>query len=136
MKLKTSEIKAYRLEQLRKQGNICPLCMTKIEIGEATLDHCHSSGHVRHVLHRSCNGAEGQILKWAGRRSKGTCPKSFLKAMLRYWQIDMTDNPIHPTHGAKKRKTSSSKKSPASGKTTRGTRRKSKTTKSTPRSKK
>lgn len=128
--LKTAEIKPYRLEQLRKQGNICPLCHTKIEIGEATLDHCHDSGHVRQVLHRSCNGAEGRILSWAGKRSKGTDPAYFLKNLLKYWDQDFGENPLHPKHGVPKRKRTSGRKSKVSTKTTR------KTTKRSPRMKK
>ena len=136
MKLKTSEIKAYRENQLRNQGSICPLCLTKIEKNEATLDHCHVTGNVRHVLHRSCNGAEGRILSWAGRRSKGSCPKTFLKNLIRYWEMDFQENPLHPKHGLPKKRRASRKKSTSSSKTTRGTTKKYKTTKRTPRSKK
>jgi hypothetical protein len=99
MKMKASEIKAYRENQLRRQKGICPLCLTPIEVEEATLDHCHVTGHVRQVLHRACNSAEGKILHWAGVRSRGDDPVLFLKNLLVYWAKSYTRNPLHPTHG-------------------------------------
>ena len=104
MKLKTSEIKGYREQQLKKQRGICPLCKTAIKPEEATLDHCHKEGHVRQVLHRSCNGAEGRILSWAGKRSRGDDPVEFLRAVIRYWQKDFSKNPLHPTHGVPRKR--------------------------------
>lgn len=102
--LKTSEIRDYRLRQLRRQKNICPLCKTRIEPHEAALDHCHTTGHCRSVLHTSCNAAEGKILHWAGVRSRGDDPVEFLRNLLRYWQRDYSKNPIHPTHGKPRRR--------------------------------
>lgn len=31
------------------------------------VDHCHESGEIRGVLHRSCNSAEGKVINAAGR---------------------------------------------------------------------
>lgn len=97
MRLKSKEIKKYRAELLREQKSICPLCETPILPGEDTLDHDHGTGHIRRVLHRSCNHAEGRILSWI-KRSRGTDPVSFLQNMAEYWLDDYTRNPIHPTH--------------------------------------
>lgn len=104
MQLTTNKIKPYREKRLEEQGGICPLCGLEIEDGQATLDHCHDSGHVRQVLHRSCNGAEGRILSWAGQRSKGDNPVEFLHNLLDYWSQDYSSNPLHPSHGKPKRK--------------------------------
>ncbi len=97
--MKQSEIRDYRLRQLRRQRYICPLCKERCEPEESALDHCHSTGHVRKVLHRSCNAAEGKILHWAKQRSRGNDPVAFLTNLLKYWAKDYTSNPIHPTHG-------------------------------------
>jgi hypothetical protein len=98
-RLKTTELKTEREKQWKKQRGKCPLCNTLMTKDEATYDHCHESGHVRKVLHRSCNSAEGRILSWAGRRSRGDDPIDFLKRLLRYWGTDFSANKIHPRHG-------------------------------------
>ena len=97
--MKNKDLKPYRLALLEKQGYICPLCELELLPEDAVLDHCHTTGHLRQVLHRSCNSAEGWILHWAGRRSEGDDPVKFVSNTLRYWHEDYTDNPIHPTHG-------------------------------------
>lgn len=96
------EIKEYREKQLKRQRGICPLCKTDILVEEATLDHCHDTGRVRQVLHRSCNSAEGRILALAGRRSRGEDPDLWLRNLLRYWKKSYTSNPVHPAHGRKR----------------------------------
>lgn len=103
-KLKSNQIKAEREAAVIRQKYICPLCKEKLTIEEAVLDHCHQSGRIRHALHRSCNAAEGRILHWAGVRSRGDDPLAFIKALIKYWEKDYSRNPIHHTHGAKKRK--------------------------------
>lgn len=103
-KLKYTELKALREATLKEQDYLCPLCGLEIEDGDAAFDHCHTTGHVRQVLHLSCNSAEGKILHWAGQRSKGDDPVEFIGNLYEYWQQDYTDNPLHPTHGAKKRR--------------------------------
>ena len=60
MKIKTSEIKAYREQQLIKQNNCCALCGEPIN-DDAVLDHDHRSGFLRKVLHRGCNALLGHI---------------------------------------------------------------------------
>ncbi|QHJ82582.1 MAG: hypothetical protein [Bacteriophage sp.] len=61
---------------LHKQGGICPLCGERINVGtqgrgsDYALDHCHTTGEVRGVLHRACNSAEGKVRhavsRWGG----------------------------------------------------------------------
>lgn len=96
MRLKPTEVKAYRLKILKKQNYICPLCNTKIEKGDDTLDHDHGTGHVRRVLHRNCNQIEGRILAWARR---GYCDATeLLHNISEYWSEDYSSNPYHPNH--------------------------------------
>lgn len=104
MKLRASQVKEYRERQIRRQKGVCPLCKEELLPEDATLDHCHTTGHVRQALHRSCNSAEGRILMWAGQRSRGDDPVEFIRNLLRYWQKDFTGKPIHHTHGRKKKR--------------------------------
>ena len=103
-KLKSKDIKEYRESLIRKQRGVCPLCKEELLPEDSTLDHCHQTGHVRQALHRSCNSAEGRILQWAGRRSRGEDPIEFLKNLIQYWRKNFTTNPIHHTHGVKRRR--------------------------------
>ncbi len=110
MILKQREIKEYREKQLKRQRGICPLCRTVLTADEATLDHCHTTGSVRGVLHRSCNAGEGKVLTWAGRRTRGEDPDIWLRNLLRYWKKDYSGNPIHHKHGKKIRRKRGRKK--------------------------
>jgi len=60
VKLKSTEIKAYRETQLAHQNNLCALCGENIEL-DPVLDHCHKTGKIRQVLHRGCNSLLGKI---------------------------------------------------------------------------
>lgn len=60
MKLKSTEIKAYREAQLQHQNYKCALCGEDIQ-DDAVLDHCHKTGFLRQVLHRGCNSLLGKI---------------------------------------------------------------------------
>jgi hypothetical protein len=61
MRLKTSEIRDYRLKTLTQQGHNCALCSEVVATAEAVLDHDHRTGYVRGVLHRGCNSLLGKI---------------------------------------------------------------------------
>ncbi len=102
-KLKQSEIKALREQKLYEQNSVCPLCGTEILPEEAVLDHCHDSGHVRMVLHRACNAAEGRILNWV-RRSRAIDTKKFLFNIISYISEDWSHNPVHPNYRTPKEK--------------------------------
>lgn len=97
MKLKAHEIKKVRTELLRKQHYKCPLCGHRINPIDAALDHCHTTGHVRRVLHKNCNSVEGRLLHWI-RRVKNVNSTDFLKNLIAYWSEDYSQNPIHPRH--------------------------------------
>lgn len=60
-RLKTTEIKEWREATLAKQGGKCALCCLPVKPAEAVADHCHTSGVMRAVLHRSCNALLGKI---------------------------------------------------------------------------
>ena len=96
MRLKAKDIKPLRELMLKQQKFMCMLCKKKLSYKDAALDHCHETGHIRGVLHKTCNSIEGRILHWA-KRSRGK-PNEFLQSLIEYWAVDYTTNPIHPTH--------------------------------------
>ena len=59
--LKASQVAGVRTQLLSKQGGRCALCRQPIAAGQAVLDHCHSEGFIRGVLHRSCNSLLGKL---------------------------------------------------------------------------
>lgn len=62
----------YRDMMLVKQKNVCAICgETFTQRDDAVVDHCHVTGRLRGILHRSCNGVEGKLLTVATRISKG-----------------------------------------------------------------
>lgn len=96
-KLSQSQISKYRDELLRAQNDLCPICGELIN-GDAVLDHDHRTGHVRGVLHRSCNGLEGKITNWVKSFGKTLDVSSLLSSLLEYQLRDSSSNPLHPLH--------------------------------------
>lgn len=60
-KLKASEVAAYRAKLLAEQDGLCAICLGRVAADEAVLDHNHTTGEVRGVLHRGCNSMLGKI---------------------------------------------------------------------------
>ena len=128
----SKDIKPLREELLLKQEGICPLCGTLISPADAALDHCHSIGNVRMVLHGWCNSILGRVENWSKRVGK-TDHLTFLKNTVEYLEMSHTDI-IHPTHGrpksgkrrrrsSTKRVTTTKKSASASGRSRKGTRK-------------
>lgn len=97
-KLKTSEIPQVRLETLKAQGGICPLCVEPIE--KPALDHDHSLGHIRGVLCLNCNGMEGRIRSYGVRARRHLTYLEWLTNLLAYLVKHADDQTglIHPLH--------------------------------------
>lgn len=73
-KLPRSALRAWALQTLQvKQKGLCMICQKRIDMtkmgrdSDYVVDHCHETGQVRAVLHRSCNAALGKIDNAAGR---------------------------------------------------------------------
>ena len=102
MKLKYGEIAPFREEMYKKQKGVCPLCKLHIPKGEAVLDHDHTSGRIRSVLHASCNSLEGIIANYLKSRSaplrKSGGLEKFLLNLFKYLKKDYGKNPYHPKH--------------------------------------
>jgi len=96
-RLKTKEIKDYRTSMFSEQGETCTLCHNRIHDYMACLDHDHKTGHVRSVLCKPCNTAEGKILGWAI-RSGSNSPAFYLNELIKYWDRDYSHMPYHPKH--------------------------------------
>lgn len=60
-RLKASEVASARQALYLQQGSKCKLCGQQIETAEQVLDHCHTTGEVRGVLHRGCNAMLGHL---------------------------------------------------------------------------
>lgn len=100
-KLKSKDVKPTRLALLEAQGWKCAICKLPCDEEKAVLDHCHKGGHIRAVLHRSCNSLLG--------KSENNAPRygmtleqliAFLHGAGDYIDMHRTNqtNLIHPTH--------------------------------------
>lgn len=99
VKLKGKDVKSTRASLLEKQGYKCTLCQRECTEEQAVLDHDHKGGHIRSVLHRACNAAEGKIMN-SMRRFGIQNPIEFLENMIKYQQDHATNRTglIHPLH--------------------------------------
>jgi len=102
-RLKHSGIKLYRANMQKKQGNICPLCQGKILDRDAALDHCHTTGFVRAVLHNDCNMLLGKIENFVKGRGKkirddGNRFASFCSNVCAYTTYNYSASILHPKH--------------------------------------
>lgn len=98
-RLKQSEIAKVRTEMLAQQGGKCALCGDRISDGEAALDHCHKTGHIRGVLHRGCNAALGHVENNAPRYKLTNVVRltRWLRSIPSYIYRDYSDQPLHYT---------------------------------------
>ena len=64
------------------------------------LDHDHTTGALRGVLHRSCNGAEGKVKTKAHLGHKGVKPEDYVIGLGQYLEKHKKPQTqlIHPSH--------------------------------------
>lgn len=99
-KLKAREVAEIRAEIAQRQGNVCALCKRKFTAAQIpVLDHDHSTGAIRGVLHRGCNSLLG---KWENNAPRYgvvdlIAASAGLAQYLRFHEWDVTGL-IHPTH--------------------------------------
>lgn len=97
MKLARKDLAAYRAKQLEQQQGLCALCLDPID-GDAVLDHDHSTGLVRRVLHRGCNCLLGKIERNLKRnRVDSQRLQTFSRELVSYIETQHTEL-LHPTH--------------------------------------
>jgi len=97
MRLKQKDIKSLREQYLNEQLGLCAICHELIDPGEAVLDHCHTTGQIRSVLHRGCNMYIGAL---ENNQKRNRITASRLACILANFQTYViTLKPIvHPTH--------------------------------------
>jgi hypothetical protein len=61
IKLKVAEVAEWRRTTLAMQQGRCALCKLACAESQAVADHCHTTGFMRAVLHRSCNALLGKV---------------------------------------------------------------------------
>lgn len=99
MKLKHTEVKPFRLQQLERQNNCCSLCGEPLTIEEAVLDHCHTTGVLRGVLHRGCNALLGKIENNMPRNRVNLGRLSNIaNNLIKYLTDDPISEYLHPTY--------------------------------------
>ena len=79
---------------LKKQGGLCAVCNKSINVktrgrsSDFALDHCHTTGEVRGVLHRSCNSCEGKVRhavsRWGAKGSDELAIIEYLEGLAQY----------------------------------------------------
>lgn len=99
-KLKHREVAGVRDDILQEQGHRCALCTMDLPNDAAVLDHCHTTGAIRGVLCRNCNGIEGKVHNLARRAKRKWTPTWWLQQLIKYWAKHATDQSglMHPTH--------------------------------------
>ncbi len=99
VKLKTTGVKQTRLQLLEAQGFMCAICGRDCTDEQAVLDHDHTQGHIRAVLHRGCNAVEGKIIN-ALKRYGIKDVEGYLTGLLKYHERHATNQTglIHPAH--------------------------------------
>lgn len=98
-RLKTTEVAAARARLLLEQAGRCAICLQACSATAAVLDHDHSTGAVRAVLHRGCNSLLGKLENNAPRygvKNIGTFT-SGVATYLRTHLVNITGL-VHPTH--------------------------------------
>lgn len=98
-RIKQSQVAALRTQMLAAQGGRCALCKLPCAASAACLDHCHHTGAIRAVLHRSCNAVLGKLengcVRYAVKDRSAFC--SGLAPYLRTHTVNVTGL-LHHTH--------------------------------------
>ena len=109
-KLARSAMRAWTFGQIKKQGGLCPLCKKPIDLqvrgnkSDYVVDHCHESGLIRAVLHRSCNSSEGKIVnaagRWGAKSTKYADVIPYLRSVVEYLEYHQANpsNLTYPDH--------------------------------------
>lgn len=88
-KLNKAGTDAIRDRLIEAQGGRCALCEKPFfQIsGTPCVDHDHTTGLIRGVLCKNCNGMEGKILNRANRASRSQPPEVWLQGLIDYWKF-------------------------------------------------
>lgn len=97
-RLKQSEVAATREALLKRQGGLCALTGYPLSSDKAVLDHCHTTGLCRGVIHRGVNALLGK-LENNHKRYGVSLPQMVAMGPLLgpYLLKDYSDMPLHYT---------------------------------------
>lgn len=109
-RLKQAELILVRKAIYDKQSGVCPLCGEAMPFASTCLDHDHTTGRVRGVLCRNCNGMEGKLKSIVNRARRGKPPAHYLGRVIQYWIKHEEDqwgllHPLHKTDDEKRLRT-------------------------------
>lgn len=110
VKVSRGGLKAHALGLLQAQGGNCAVCGLPVDLttqgrnSDYVVDHCHVTGVIRGVLHRSCNSclgkAEKAIGSWGSKSGKIEDIIPYMEKMIAYYKQGL-ENPsvfLYPTH--------------------------------------
>ena len=110
VKLSRGSMRSWTIGKIKQQGGICPICKKEIDLkimgnkSDYVVDHCHESGLIRGVLHRSCNASEGRVANAAGRWGAKSMKYSeiipYLRSLVEYLEYHQANpsNLLYPDH--------------------------------------
>ena len=110
-KIPRSSLRAWAFGHLKtKQNGNCAVCKKPISLldmgnnSDYVVDHCHETGVIRGVLHRSCNAALGKLDNavghWGAKSMQYKDIIPYLRNVLEYYE-ECYSNPldvIYPSH--------------------------------------
>lgn len=99
IQLTTKSLKTFRDQLLAIQNNRCALCNELITINPV-VDHDHSTGKVRGVLHKQCNWMLGKLEKAAKRSGR----LNFIRDAVSYLATIPSLEAFYPIRKARKRR--------------------------------
>lgn len=115
-RLARSSLRAWTMATLQRQHFKCKVCSKRIDVSvmghssDYVVDHCHETGQIRAVLHRSCNAALGKIDNAAGRWGAKSMLYAdivpYLKKVVEYYEW-VNSNPtglMYPEHKTEEQK--------------------------------
>ncbi len=99
IRLTQAAVKAYREAKLKEQGGRCALTGYTLSPAEAVLDHCHTTGHIRGVVHRGVNALLGK-LENNHKRYGVSLPQVIAmgEGLREYLSKDYSEQPYYYTH--------------------------------------
>lgn len=100
--LKRKDIKAYKTQEIKVKGNLCPVLKVSLEVSNTVLDHDHTTGYCRQVIDRNLNQLLGKIesnyKRFIGVKMQLNNPlPHLLRNLADYIEKDYSRNPLHPS---------------------------------------
>lgn len=123
LRITRSQQYSITMKLLKQQGGNCLVCNKRISVqttgraSDYTLDHSHSTGEVRGVLHRSCNSAEGRVRhsvsRWGAKGNDEEAIIEYLEGLAKYLREchegTRTTGILYPNHKTTEEKAEAAK---------------------------